>query len=66
MSSANIKCPHCGGEYQGTDQPGIFECPGCGDELNQLGSTAELLRSEGYEEIAEAFDRTAEVAETDA
>lgn len=64
---ADYSCPSCNGRLQIVDER-EFECERCGNvvtECEKIQSTAELVRKEGFDELANRLEAAAEVDEVE-
>lgn len=62
MTGAGISCVECGGEYEATDETGVFECEECGHELHHESFVDDVvtgLQAEGFDDLAKRVDKAA-------
>lgn len=60
---ANFKCPHDGGRLEPTDDPHIYICDRCGEELTEstyFEDTAALIREAGFDDLGDRLQNVAE------
>lgn len=61
--SADYSCPDCGGRLEGED--GVFECVDCSMsvvEQERIVETAEKVRREGFNDLANRLEAASEAA----